>query len=117
MIGCVTCGKALSAVNRTGYCRQHYAGANNGGPKWAEDNRRRWADPVLRARIVTGLRSRAAQRVAWCPLEYRAEYHRLKRVKHYSAADARKLIEDMIAADLRRYQRDGALPQSSRAAA
>ena len=117
MIGCLTCDKTLSAVNRTGYCRQHYAAANNGGERWSEDNRRRWADPAMRERIVLGLRSRAAQRVAWCPLEYRAEYHRLKRVKHQTAKEARRMIEEMIAADRRTWDRTGRLPQQDRLAA
>lgn len=115
--GCKTCGKPISKVNRTGWCRQHYAAANNGGDKWIVDNRARWADPVMRARIVIGLRSRSAQRIAWCPLEYRQEYHRLKRVKHCSAAEARAMIEDMMAADMRRHVRTGALPQQERLAA
>lgn len=117
MISCTTCGKLLSAVNRTGYCRQHYASANNGGPKWSADNRARWADPEMRAKIVVPLRAYNRERLAWCPLEYRDEYRRLTRVKHYFASQARQLVEDMIAADLRRHQRTGALPQSIRLAA
>lgn len=114
---CKTCGKPLYRYNRTGWCRQHYAAANNGGKKWADDNRARWADPVMRERILIGLRSKAALLVAWCPLEYRGEYHRLKRVKHCSAAEARGMIEAMISADLRTHLRTGALPQQERLAA
>lgn len=116
MSGCKTCGKPLSRANRTGWCRQHYAAANNGGEKWASDNRARWADPVQRDRIVIGLRSAAAQKLAWCPIEYRAEYHRLKRVKHYSAGEARAMIEETIAQHMRAYLRTGKLQQTRLAA-
>lgn len=117
MSGCVTCGKQLSAVNRTGYCRQHYAAANNGGPRWVEDNIRRWADPEMRAKIMGPLQGYNRSRLAWCPLEYRGEYRRLTRIKHIAAPIARRMIEDMVAADLRSFQRTGRLPQQERMAA
>jgi hypothetical protein len=112
---CLTCSKPLSAVNRTGYCRKHYGAANN-GPRTAEQNRRQWADPAIRVRLVESIRRYNRARVSWCPLEYRDEYHRLKRVKHCSAAEARRLIEEMIAADTARYARTGQLQQTRRAA-
>lgn len=117
MSGCKTCGKPLSAVNRTGWCRQHYAAANNGGPRWSEDNLRRWADPVMRAKILVPLRAYNRERLAWCPLEYRDEYRRLTRIKHYGAKEARRMVKKLVAADLRRHLRTGAMPQQERLAA
>src|SRR3546814_1897796 len=40
-------------------------------------------------------------RLSWCPPEYRDEYRRLTRAKMLPAAEARPIIEDMIAADAR----------------
>src|SRR3546814_3588843 len=53
-------------------------------------------------------------RLSWCPPEYRDEYRRLTRAKMLPAAEARPIIEDMIAADARRYAATGILPQSAR---
>jgi hypothetical protein len=112
---CVICDKPLSAVNRTGYCRKHYGAANNSA-RTSEMNRANWASPWHRARWTRALRQANLDKVAWCPLEYRAEYHRLKRVKHLSAAEARVMIEDLMAADAVRFAATGQLQQSRRAA-
>jgi hypothetical protein len=52
--------------------------------------------------------------LSWCPLEYLPEYHRLRRSKRMLAQEARQAIEDMIAADARRYERTGQLQQAVR---
>lgn len=111
---CVVCDKHLSAVNRTGYCRQHYAKFNNSA-RTAEQNRRQWQDPDMRERLIDGIRRHNRSRVAWCPLEYRGEYHRLKRTKHCAASEARQLIEELMQADAARYVRTGQLQQARRA--
>lgn len=67
------------------------------------------------ARIAAG-RKLSETRMGWCPLEYRDEYRRLVRSKLVSAAEARRMIEDMIAADMDRYVATGILPQSQRIA-
>lgn len=117
MNGCRTCGKSLSNRNRTGWCRQHYAAANNGGPEWSEKNRIRWHDTTQRDSILSAFRRYNATRLDWCPLEYRAEYNRLKRNLHFPANEARHIIEGMIASDLKLYLRTGRLPQTERMAA
>lgn len=112
---CKTCGKPLSAVNASGYCRKHYGAANN-SERTAAINRARWSDPEFRDRAVHTMRLRGMGRVAWCPLEYRVDYRRLTRVKHLAASQARAIIETQIATDARRYARTGILPQSNRTA-
>lgn len=112
-MGCRTCGKQLSAVNVSGYCRKHYGAANNSASTAAQ-NKRQWSDPAFRARMEGAMRRLGQRRVAWCPLEYRDDYRRLKRVKHKSAAEARRMIEELIAADARRFARTGQLQQSGR---
>jgi hypothetical protein len=116
MTGCKTCGKPLSKVNRTGWCRAHYAIANN-SVQAMRQNERQWSSAEFRARHAERTAARNAAKVAWCPLEYRADYERLKRVKHYTAAQARQMIEAQIAADTALYLRTGRLPQAERLAA
>lgn len=64
-------------------------------------------------RLANGRKS-AATKLAWCPPEYRDEYRRLIKRQNIPAAEARPMIEDMIAADARRYAETGVLPQSAR---
>ena len=111
---CATCGKQLSQANRTGWCRQHYGAANN-SERTAEQNRRQWSDPVLRERILAPLRRYNRTRLDWCPLEYQDYYRELTRVRHLLAAEARSVVEGLIAADAARYARTGQLQQSRRA--
>ncbi|WP_157073616.1 hypothetical protein [Sphingomonas soli] len=113
MSACKTCGKQLSAVNRTGWCRLHYGAANN-GPRTAEQNRRQWSDPALRERVLAPLRRYNRTRLDWCPFEYQDYYRELTRVKHLLAAEARCVVEGLIAADTARYARTGELQQSRR---
>lgn len=65
------------------------------------------------ARVKAGLK-RTETVMAWCPLEYRAEYRRLIRTKLVRAPEARRMVEDMIARDLDRYAATGVLPQAAR---
>lgn len=64
-------------------------------------------------RVRAGQR-RSATVLAWCPIEYRDAYLHLVRSKLVRAPEARRIIEDQIAADLERYMRTGVLPQSTR---
>lgn len=61
-------------------------------------------------------RSLSRTRLGWLPLEYRDEYFRLRNNHKYSAADARRIIEDQIARDLDRYVATGLLQRSGVAA-
>jgi hypothetical protein len=61
---------------------------------------------------VKGGRTRTAKRLGWCPLEYRRQYCRLRR--DYGAAEARRMIEELVARDLARYVATGQLQQSVR---
>lgn len=65
------------------------------------------------SRIAAGKTS-SATKLAWCPPEYRDEYKRLIKRQNMKAAEARPIIEDMIAVDARRYAATGILPQSTR---
>lgn len=51
--------------------------------------------------------------MAWCPPEYRDEYRRLTRSKMLPAAEARTIIEGLIAAHAERYRRTGLLQQTA----
>ncbi|SKB26974.1 hypothetical protein [Sphingopyxis flava] len=65
------------------------------------------------SRILAGRRS-GATKLAWCPVEYRDDYRRLVKSQGLKAAEARKVIEDQIAADAARFAATGVLPQSRR---
>lgn len=91
---CKVCAKPLWHTTTTGYCRQHYAAVNNVG------------------RPPSG--NRRDRRLDWCPPEYRASYRTIVR-RRIPATDARRMILDLIATDLRRYQATGQLQQSRRA--
>lgn len=54
--------------------------------------------------------------MAWCPIEYRAEYRRLVSTKLIRAPEARRMIEEMVAADLAKALSTGVLPQANRIA-
>lgn len=86
----------------------------------AAGKRRRLAsDSGYRAELCATVAALRARKVAafhaWCPVEYREEYRRL-RLKKLTAREAKKLILDLIAADAARYRRTGELPQAKRAA-
>lgn len=69
--------------------------------------------PGTEPRVQAG-RKRTATVMAWCPIEYRAEYRRLVSTKLVRAPEARRMVEDMIEADLRRAHTTGQLPQTAR---
>lgn len=71
--------------------------------------------PGTAPRMAAG-RQRHETVMAWCPIEYRGEYRRLTRSKLIPAPEARRMIEDMIAADLARALATGVLPQAARLA-
>lgn len=66
-------------------------------------------------RVAAG-RKRSETLFAWCPPEYRGEYQRLVKTKLVRAPEARRMVEDMIAADLSRHAVTGQLQQSKRLA-
>ena len=110
---CTVCGKPLSRVNVSGYCRNHahmwrLDAAKNAAAK-AKFSASLRADPMLSERM----RLTSNAKLSWCPLEYRSEYRRLTRVKMLPAADARKVIEDLIAAHAARYSRTGKLQKAA----
>lgn len=55
--------------------------------------------------------------LGWCPLEYRDGYRRLVKSYGIKAADARRMTEELIAADTARYHATGELPHATRLAA
>lgn len=57
---------------------------------------RRWADPAERERLCAAM---DGTKQAWLPPEYRAEYRRLRSRFKYTTAEARRMIEQQIAAD------------------
>lgn len=67
------------------------------------------------ARLKAG-RTLSQTRLGWLPVEYRDEYFRLRSNHKYSAADARRIIEDQIDRDLDRYIATGRLQRSGVAA-
>lgn len=114
MMGCTTCGKPLSNRNVSGLCRRHALDLGSlpeNTAKRVVALRRFAADNPDRVREYCTQASRS--RLAWCPPEYRDEYRRLTRVKMLSAADSRKVIEDLIAAHATRYSRTGKLQQAA----
>lgn len=111
--GCAHCGKQLSTVNVSGLCRKH-------AHRWRDDAAK---NEAAKAKFATSMRSDpllsdrmrliSNAKMAWCPVEYRDEYRRLTRVKMLPAADARKVIEDLIATHAARYSRTGKLQQAA----
>lgn len=69
--------------------------------------------PGSPSRVAAG-RRRSETVLAWCPMEYRDDYRRLKEVDLISAPEARRMIEAQIARDLERYAATGVLPQATR---
>jgi hypothetical protein len=65
---------------------------------------------------IAAARKQSEFYMAWCPVEYRDDYHRLVRTYGVRAADARQMIEQQIAVDLGRYVATGQLQQSARPA-
>lgn len=65
------------------------------------------------ARLRAG-RAASATKLAWCPPEYRDDYRNLVKRQGIRAVQARKMIQETIAADARRYTATGVLPQTAR---
>ena len=73
------------------------------------------APPGSPSRIRAG-RTLRESRIGWCPMEYRAEYQRMRDNGNFTAAEARRIIEDQIERDLDRYIATGRLQRSEVAA-
>jgi hypothetical protein len=116
---CGACDKALSSVNSSGYCRQHFASAlhadaDRKAAKYAKRSVT-MSEPERREKHLAHLRAIGTIQVdRWCPLEYRDEYRFLTRVKCFRASEARALIDAKILVDHRRYLRTGKLQQAVR---
>lgn len=118
MTSCKTCAKPLNPRSKSGYCRTCYIPSLS--PELKAERARKLSeylaatDPADMKRRMAALSRR---RMAWCPLEYQADYRRFTRAKCLPAATARRMIEEQIAADRERYARTGQLPQAARMAA
>lgn len=64
-------------------------------------------------RVKAGLRN-SDTKMGWCPLEYRADYRRLRINDGFSAAAARQIIEQQVKIDADRYAATGQLQRSAR---
>jgi hypothetical protein len=53
-------------------------------------------------------------KLGWCPVEYRDLYRQLARKTGVSAKQARKMVQEQIAKDLRSYERTGVLQETVR---
>lgn len=78
-MSCPACGGRISRLNRKGVCHACFA-------------RSRGAIRANRSRID------------WCPPEYRDGYFRLRAKAKLPAAEARRIVEDEIAADDRAFE-------------
>jgi hypothetical protein len=106
---CIDCGAARTGRKAVGRCRTCH-GRQLGRLGYTY---RPPGSPERRAAALL----RWARALAWCPIEYRDEYRRLRLSKRMLAAEARAAVEEMIAADLKRYRRTGELQQVRRLAA
>lgn len=66
-------------------------------------------------RMANG-RKVSATKLAWCPLEYRATYRDLTKVRGIPTVEAKRMVLDQVEADRRRFVATGTLPQAERAA-
>lgn len=114
-MNCTVCDKPLHPrKNVSGLCRRHALGLSfvpEFDPIRKEALARFQRDHPERVREYCTRASHA--RLAWCPPEYRDEYRRLTRKKQIPAAEARHLIEEMIATHAKRYRRTGQLQQAA----
>ncbi len=97
-------------------------------PNWAERKRAQGKnvqrvlreDPVIREKIYgeEALRRKGkmttARALAWCPIEYRSLYLRISNKAGITAAEARKMVEEQIAKDLKAYHSTGQLQATPR---
>lgn len=121
MAECSDCPKTLDPRNKTGRCRNCYFKHTAADPAAiavrAAGLRRRLASPEG-AHLRNRLGNSQKARLDWCPIEYRDEYRALIRSHlRYRAKDARRIIEEQIAVDTRRYLETGLLQRSTRSTA
>lgn len=116
---CAMCSKIITH-SKTGLCRSHAAKQALQDAELrqrrVEAQREALARPEVRELWLRNCRAAAQARLAWCPIEYRDEYRRLAGAWAMNAAEARRMIEDLIQADAARYARTGQLQQTRRAA-
>lgn len=105
--------------SETGLCRRHAAleALNREGLQEMRAARQKEAiwRPEIRAKLLRGSANAREARLGWCPVEYRESYRALALKKGENAKSARRMIEDLIKADARRYHATGQLQQSRRA--
>jgi hypothetical protein len=68
---------------------------------------RRLFEPEIRAKCLHAVRERSgktqsANRIAWCPPEYREQYWFMRRTKRMTLAECKEIIADQIAREKRR---------------
>lgn len=114
---CRECGTPLDKRGRnvSGLCRKHALALallpGNKASRIAGVKRHKASLPPEKVHDQCVRASRS--RMAWCPPEYRDEYRRLTRSKMLPAAEARTIIEGLIAAHAERYRRTGLLQQTA----
>ena len=107
---CSECARTLDPRNRVGKCRSCFFRASATDPVLIAKRRETMRNsPRVRANIAAMARAK----MAWCPLEYRAEARRLRR--KIPAAEIRRVILAQVEADAQRYAQTGQLQQSRRA--
>lgn len=115
-MNCAKCPARLDKRNRSGYCRRHLQDWLAANPDIAARKVANHHEAIMarspESRSATA-RKAALARIAWCPPEYRKEYLRLKRAKELPAAEARRVIEALIASHAQRYRRTGQLQQTA----
>lgn len=109
-----SCTKALDPRNTTGKCRSCFFRASATDPALIAKRSKslRLYHDSLKFRNL--MRQASLTRIAWCPVEYRDEYRHLIYNKHIKAAEARGIIERLIATDAARYAATGQLQQARR---
>lgn len=103
MKSCATCGCKLGKPNKSGYCRKHFARSIHDNPEASEQKRLRheatWAVHPHREALHRRLARMSRARMAWCPLEYRDLYRKLRSSSGFGAAEARTMIVRQVALD------------------
>lgn len=118
MNACAICGRALKKPRPSGKCRSCFQVDLNRNPETRAKRinalRATIMAPAYRDRLQARLTQISRSRLAWCPLEYRDLYRQLTRAKMLSAQVARSMVEELVAADLKRHHAGYVLPQSIR---
>lgn len=114
-MNCTVCGKGLNLrKNVSGLCRQHALSLallpENKLSRIEGTRRFKLEHPELvREQCTRASRSR----MAWCPVEYRDEYRRLTRIKQLPAAEAKRVILELVDRHAALYRRTGQLQQAA----